>query len=68
MFDYNIKILFWIANVETMEEENNPKSSYDLVPYRTYSVITRLLAVERTTSLPHMPDDVARSELAHSSR
>jgi hypothetical protein len=51
-----------------MKEENNPESSYDLVPYRKYSVIARLLAVERTTSLSHMPDDVAaRSELAHSS-
>ena len=50
-----------------MEEENNPKNSYDLIPNRTYSVIARLLAVEQTTSLPHMPDDVARSEQAHSS-
>jgi hypothetical protein len=50
-----------------MKEENNPKTSYDLVPYRTYSVIARLLVVERTTSLPHMPSDAARSELAHSS-
>jgi hypothetical protein len=67
MFDYNINISFRTANLEPMEEENNPKSSYDLVPYRTYSVIVRLLAVGRTAALPHMPDDVARSELAHSS-
>ena len=67
MLDYNIQISFWTANVEPMKEENNPKSSYDLVPYRTYSIIALLLAVERTTSLLRVSDDAAHSELAHSS-